>query len=65
MVRYQTAFASTEAREDTADLLRRVHDAYMEGRPAPAAPREVIVVAELPTRGPGKVDRRTLRHRFG
>ena len=42
MVRYQTAFASTEAREDTADLLRRVHDAYMEGRPAPAAPREVI-----------------------
>lgn len=42
MVRYQTAFTSTDAREDTADLLQKVHDAYMEGRPTPVAPRDVI-----------------------
>ncbi|MEJ9077396.1 o-succinylbenzoate--CoA ligase [Gordonia malaquae] len=30
-----------------------------------AAPREVIVVDALPLRGPGKVDRATLRDRFG
>lgn len=42
MFRYETAFTSTEAREDTAELLREVHDAYLEGRRPPAAPREVI-----------------------
>ena len=30
-----------------------------------AAPREVIEIDALPTRGPGKVDRRALRARFG
>ncbi|GAB91330.1 putative o-succinylbenzoate--CoA ligase [Gordonia rhizosphera NBRC 16068] len=30
-----------------------------------AAPREVIEIDQLPTRGPGKVDRRALRNRFG
>ncbi|MGC4934074.1 o-succinylbenzoate--CoA ligase [Gordonia sp. DT30] len=30
-----------------------------------AAPREVIVVGALPLRGPGKIDRRALRDRFG
>ncbi|MGX7694835.1 o-succinylbenzoate--CoA ligase [Gordonia polyisoprenivorans] len=43
---------------------QRLRDAVTERLDRYAAPREVIVVAELPTRGPGKVDRRTLRTRL-
>nr|WP_246007666.1 o-succinylbenzoate--CoA ligase [Gordonia oryzae] len=53
-----------ESESDSVDA-QRLRDTVTDRLDRYAAPREVIVVAELPTRGPGKVDRRTLRHRFG
>ncbi|MED5803119.1 o-succinylbenzoate--CoA ligase [Gordonia sp. Z-3] len=42
----------------------RIRGAVAERLDRYAAPREVIELDELPTRGPGKVDRRALRARF-
>ncbi|ROZ83433.1 o-succinylbenzoate--CoA ligase [Gordonia sp. OPL2] len=42
----------------------RIRGAVTERLDRYAAPREVIELAELPLRGPGKVDRRALRARF-
>lgn len=42
----------------------RIRGAVAERLDRYAAPREVIELAELPLRGPGKVDRRALRARF-
>ncbi|MBD0861903.1 o-succinylbenzoate--CoA ligase [Gordonia sp. zg691] len=44
---------------------KRIHGAVAERLDRYAAPREVIELDELPRRGPGKVDRRALRARFG
>ncbi|MFI8773238.1 o-succinylbenzoate--CoA ligase [Gordonia sp. NPDC062954] len=42
----------------------RIRGAVAERLDRYAAPREVIELDELPTRGPGKIDRRALRARF-
>ena len=53
-----TAVVTLTADGDAADLLRRVRAHVTDTLGAPAAPRELVVVSELPLRGPGKVDRR-------
>ncbi|NED64588.1 AMP-binding protein, partial [Streptomyces sp. SID10244] len=42
----------------------RIRGAVAERLDRYAAPREVIELTDLPTRGPGKVDRRALRERY-
>ncbi|MGV9669249.1 AMP-binding protein [Gordonia sp. NPDC003504] len=49
---------------ETVDI-QRIHDLVATRLDRYAAPREIFVVDELPVRGPGKVDRRALRERFG
>lgn len=52
------AVVTLTAGADAADLLRRVRGQVTDTLGSPAAPRAVVVVDELPLRGPGKVDRR-------
>lgn len=47
--------------EGGADLLAGLRSAVAHTLGAPAAPRRVYLAAALPTRGPGKVDRRAVR----
>ncbi|MDL9936064.1 o-succinylbenzoate--CoA ligase [Gordonia sp. ABSL1-1] len=44
---------------------QRIRNAVTERLDRYAAPRAIVELAELPARGPGKVDRRELRRRFG
>lgn len=44
---------------------QRIKDLVADRLDRYAAPRDVIIVDALPTRGPGKIDRRALREQFG
>lgn len=56
-----TAQAGTPLADGGAELLAGLRAAVGQRLGAPAAPRRVYVTAALPTRGPGKVDRRAVR----
>jgi O-succinylbenzoic acid--CoA ligase len=51
----------TDLADGGADLLAGLRAAVGQRLGAPAAPRRVYVTTALPTRGPGKVDRRAVR----
>lgn len=53
--------AGSIALADGGELLGELRTAVGQRLGAPAAPRRVYVTAALPTRGPGKVDRRAVR----
>lgn len=52
---------STDLADGGGELLAGLRSAVGQRLGAPAAPRRVYVTGALPTRGPGKVDRRTVR----
>ncbi|MFD2026682.1 AMP-binding protein [Promicromonospora aerolata] len=52
---------STDLADGGGELLAGLRSAVGQRLGAPAAPRRVYVTAALPTRGPGKVDRRAVR----
>ena len=57
--------AAVVAAPGTAPVLAELREFVAQSLDATAAPRELHLVAELPRRGIGKLDRRALRERYG
>ena len=61
----QRVVAAVVAAPGTAPVLAELREFVAQSLDATAAPRELHLVAELPRRGIGKLDRRALRERYG
>jgi len=57
--------AAVVAAPGAAPVLAELREFIAQSLDATAAPRQLHLVAELPRHGIGKLDRRTLRERFG